>query len=98
MGTAARTLLTLILGILVGAATVVGYLEMHPTMFAPAASSAAPVSVRAPAPAVVLPPGETRRPTFQDEDMLADLYERVSPSVVNITVRSQRPGSGNVPD
>jgi len=101
MGTAARTVLTTILGMLVGAAVVVGYLETHPGVFTPAASTSAPVTVRASAPVVpaaLLPSGETRRPTFEDEDMLADLYERVSPSVVNITVRAQRAGSGNLPE
>src|ERR671931_664111 len=77
MGTAVRTLFSLILGMLVGAAVVVGYLETHPAL---------------------LPGGEARRPAFQDEDLLADLYERVSPSVVNITVRTQRAGSGNLPE
>jgi len=38
------------------------------------------------------------RPIFQDEDLLADLYDRVSPSVVNITVRTRLSGSGNVPE
>src|SRR2546423_6215699 len=101
MGTAARTVCTIILGMLVGAALVVGYLETHPALFAPASSSSAPVAVRATgpvAPAAIVPAGDNRRPAFEDEDLLADLYERVSPAVVNITVRSQRSGGGNQPE
>jgi 2-alkenal reductase len=101
MGTAARTVCTIILGMLVGAALVVGYLETHPALFAPASASSAPVAVRATgpvAPAAIVPAGDSRRPAFEDEDLLADLYERVSPAVVNITVRSQRSGGGNQPE
>ncbi len=104
MGTAVRTIFTLVLGILVGAAVVVGYLETHPAMLAPAATSSGAVAVRAalpaapPVPAALLPNGETQRPVFEDEELLADLYERVSPAVVNITVRTQRAGSGNLPE
>ncbi len=101
MGTAVRTFFTLVLGMLVGAAVVVGYLETHPAMIAPAAPSTGSVAVRSaapPVPAAILPTGEGRRPAFQDEDLLADLYDRVSPSVVNITVRTQRSGSGNLPE
>ena len=101
MGTAARTVCTIVLGMLVGAALVVGYLETHPALFAPASSSSAPVAVRATGPVVpaaIVPAGENRRPAFEDEDLLADLYERVSPAVVNITVRAQRTSGGNQPE
>jgi 2-alkenal reductase len=101
MGTAVRTFFALVLGMLVGAAVVVGYLETHPAMVAPAAPSSGAVAVRTSAeavPAAILPPREGRRPAFQDEELLADLYDRVSPSVVNITVRTQRNGSGNLPE
>ena len=53
MGTAARTVFTIVLGMLVGAALVVGYLETHPGAFAPGvSSSSAPVAVRATGPVV----------------------------------------------
>jgi S1-C subfamily serine protease len=101
MGTAVRTLFTLVLGMLVGAAIIVGYLETRPAALAPAAPTSASLAVRdtsaAPS-AAILPPADARRPAFQDEDLLADLYVRVSPSVVNITVRAQRSGGGNLPD
>ena len=103
MGAAIRTFFTLVLGILVGAAVVLGYVETHPRYTAAAAQPAPrPISAAVPAPAAepaaLLPADGANRPTFQDEDLLADLYERVSPSVVNITVRTRVQGSGNVPE
>jgi S1-C subfamily serine protease len=106
MGAAVRTFLTLVLGIVVGAALVLGYFESNPRL---SSALAAPPSTRptAAAPAAVAPvpvPAALRegdgswRPIFQDEDLLADLYDRVSPSVVNITVRTRLSGSGNVPE
>ncbi|HWP28426.1 MAG TPA: trypsin-like peptidase domain-containing protein [Chloroflexota bacterium] len=106
MGAAVRTFLTLVLGIVVGAALVLGYFESNPRL---SIALAAPPSTRptAAAPAAVAPvpvPATLRegdgswRPIFQDEDLLADLYDRVSPSVVNITVRTRLSGSGNVPE
>ncbi len=106
MGAAVRTFLTLVLGIVVGAALVLGYFESNPRL---SSALAAPPSTRptAAAPAAVAPvpvPATLRegdgswRPIFQDEDLLADLYDRVSPSVVNITVRTRLSGSGNVPE
>lgn len=99
MATAVRSFVTLVLGIVVGGALVLGYLETHPGLgSAPAARAPVMVSAQAPVgPSLLLSSG-LERPTFQDEDLLADLYERVSPSVVNITVRSSAPASGNVPD
>jgi S1-C subfamily serine protease len=99
MGMVLRTFLTLVLGILVGAATVVGYLETHPTSLAAARSPAvAPAPPPSAAPAGVLPVSEQRRPVFHDEEVLTALYERVSPSVVNITARGRLSGLGNLPD
>ena len=109
MGAAIRTFFTLVLGILVGGAMILGYVETHPRYSASPAqpvtrpvsasiASAAGAEAPAPAPAALLPVDGNSRPTFQDEDLLADLYDRVSPSVVNITVRTRLPGSGNVPE
>jgi S1-C subfamily serine protease len=103
MGAAVRTFFTLVLGLVVGASVVLGYLETHPRLGAAAAAPAdRPASVALAAPAVqsaaLRPSDELARPAFQDEDLLANLYDRVSPSVVNITVRSRVSGSGNVPE
>jgi S1-C subfamily serine protease len=86
--------------VVVGAATVLGYLETHPGLAAASARSAPVQQTMAPAPvsSTLLLSNSLERPTFQDEDLLADLYERVSPSVVNITVRNVSQGSGNVPE
>jgi 2-alkenal reductase len=105
MGAAVRTFFTLVLGLVVGASLVLGYVERHPRLgaaLAPAPQSDRPASVSLPAPvaqpATLLRSAGPARPAFQDEDLLADLYVRVSPSVVNITVRSRVGGSGNVPE
>ncbi|HEY7060912.1 MAG TPA: trypsin-like peptidase domain-containing protein [Chloroflexota bacterium] len=107
MGATIRTFFTLVLGILVGAAIVLGYVETHPrytaspaqTVTRPVSAVAAAVAESPPASAaaVIVPGDTTSRPTFQDEELLADLYDRVSPAVVNITVRTGQ-GSGNVPE
>ena len=104
MGAAVRTFFTLVLGLVVGASVVLGYLETHPRLgsAAVAAPTDRPASVTvpvpAPQPAALVPGADLARPIFQDEDLLADLYDRVSPSVVNITVRNRVSGSGNVPE
>jgi 2-alkenal reductase len=109
MGAAIRTFFTLVLGVLVGGAMILGYVETHPryTTNTPqpvalpvsaSITSAAAIPAPAAQPAALLPVDGNNRPTFQDEDLLADLYDRVSPSVVNITVRTRLPGSGNVPE
>jgi serine protease Do len=103
MAAAVRTFFTLVLGIVVGAAVVLGYVETTPRLRAAAPPpvdrpATATSQLLAPQPAALRPSDSSARPTFQDEDLLADLYDRVSPSVVNITVRSRVNGSGNVPE
>jgi S1-C subfamily serine protease len=101
-----RTFFVLVLGILVGAATVVGYLDRNPPVAATA--PAAPL-VQSPAPTP--PPVQTtvqERPALLPvlapsalvgEDIVIDVYQRVSPSVVSVTTaRARTQSQGPVPD
>jgi 2-alkenal reductase len=101
MFTLMRTFLTLVLGIVVGAGLVLGYLENQPrgTSLGPLRSPLASMGSESSSSSVTLPVSNPRRPIFRDEELLAELYERVSPSVVNITVRSRVTGlGGNMPE
>jgi S1-C subfamily serine protease len=77
MSSLIKNFIMVVLAMLAGAATVVGFLHFQP--------SAAPASIVAnaePAPAPI-------SAAFFDEDNLVSIYERVSPAVVNITTSGQ---------
>jgi S1-C subfamily serine protease len=85
----------LIVGVLIGAGSVLAYVESKPR---PVPS---PPRAALPAPESVAVRAELPRPSgralLQSEELLEALYDRVSPSVVNIRVRTRANGSGNVP-
>ncbi|HLI27078.1 MAG TPA: trypsin-like peptidase domain-containing protein [Chloroflexota bacterium] len=95
MRAAVRVVVLLVVGVLIGAGSVLAYVESRPR---PAAS---PPRVAAPegGPARVdLPARPNSRGLLQSEELLQELYERVSPSVVNIRVRARAASGSAVPE
>src|SRR5262245_27075029 len=101
---ALRNVLLLLLGVVVGAAGVVGALWLQPAFaqvpqLAPAIATPALVPPATPTPLPTVPASSVPTPTAAaapadlkgrlqpDEQLLVDLYDRVSPAVVNITNR-----------
>lgn len=92
-----RVFVVLILGVAVGAGSVIGYLEANPRLLA-GATVPARVEVRDEQPAPLQPAvdhklGASISPAvaaLAGEAIVIDVYERVGPSVVNITTRQAR--------
>src|SRR3712207_2417173 len=99
MGAAVRIVLLLVVGVVVGAGAVIGYLELNPrAMAAPTARWSPPPRLDLPPRDGALPASTSARGLLQNEELLQDLYERVSPSVVNITVRGRGNGANTERD
>src|SRR4051794_29696852 len=97
---ALRNVLMLLLGVVVGGAGVVGVLWLQPASAQvpqiappPAVAPARPPTLptvpasSVPPPTAAAAPADVRGRLQPDEQLLVDLYERVSPAVVNITNR-----------
>jgi len=82
-----RVFLVLVLGIFVGAGSVVGFLQLRPDVL-PAARTTGAAQ-----PAVLVAERQSLVAVANvaaNEDIIIDVYERVSPAVVNITTRATR--------
>ena len=98
MRAAFRVGLLLVLGALIGGGSVLAYVESKPRPADSPPRLTQPVHDRVQPIQVELPARVSGRGLLDSEVLLQELYERISPSVVNIRVSARTNGAGGLPD